>query len=243
MSAQTVAVPIVEKTVCGDLARVRLGRPDGYSFNAGQWFRLTLDTARGRQTKTFSFASAPGDRLLEMATRLSGSAFKTALDTVPQGSHVEISRPGGRFALPEGPAVAFLIGGVGITPIRSMLRDAEQRGHRFSDAVLLFGNKEPECLPYGEELEALKPIGVDAVLSFEEAPADWDGERGFIDAAMVRRHVDPVEGRPFVTAGPPAMVAAMEAVLDDLSVPPELRSVERFGAAGPRPGREVARPG
>lgn len=216
---------------CGaDVVLFRFGRPEGYEFKAGQWFRLTLETADGAQTKTFSYSSAPQDESIELTTRVSGSAYKQALDALAPGDSVEISGPGGRLALPEGAVrAAFLVGGVGVTPVRSILRDAVASGVVFDDALLVYGNREPSCAPYLDEFVGMSNSGVRVVAVFETADAGWTGERGFITADLVRRHVDPSDGRPFVVAGPPPMVSVMQEVLDALGVDADRRIVEWFG--------------
>lgn len=221
---------------CGpDVITLRFSRPAGYEFSPGQWFRLTLPTTEGSVTETFSHCSAPSDPYLEMTTRLSGSPFKLALGALSAGARVAIVGPGGRLAIPaDASRVCFIAGGVGITPIRSMLRDAAESGRTFDDALLVFGNRDERCAPFAEELAALDRIGVRVVLCYERPSDAWTGERGFITAEMIRRHVDPLDGRPFVVAGPPVMVTALESVLDQLAVPEELRIVEHFGAK-PRP--------
>ena len=145
-----------------------------------------------------------------------------------------MSGPGGRLVLPpELDRVAFLVGGVGITPVRSMLRDAQAAGRTFDDALLLYGNRDDSCVPFEAEFLGMADMGVRMVLCFEHPPADWTGERGFITAEMVGRYLDlEADQRPFVVAGPPVMVQAMERVLDDLAIPAARRMVERFGSAG-----------
>jgi ferredoxin-NADP reductase len=218
---------------CGeDILIARFERPVGYEFAPGQWFTLRLQTEAGSQTRTFSHCSAPRDDQLEMATRLSGSAFKIALARLSRGDVVRIAGPGGRLALPDGaPKVVFLAGGVGITPIRSMLRDAVQRDRRFTDAALFYGNRDAGCSPFLAEFEQMGSHGVRVVVCYERPPEGWLGESGFITAEIVRRHLDPSQGQLFVVTGPPAMVEAMEQVLDDLGVADERRLVERFGSA------------
>jgi len=226
-------VELLAKEPCGDDILIsRFSRPEGYSFRAGQWFRLFLETAEGETGQTFSLCSTPADSVLEMTTRLSGSAFKNALAALEPGATVEVSGPGGRLAIPEAArTIAFLVGGVGITPVRSMLRDACQSGRVFEDAVLFYGNREEGCAPFAEEFSAMGDIGVRLVLCFERAGEGWQGERGFITAETVRRHVDPLDGRPFLVAGPPVMVEVMERVLDELGVGDSSRIVEHFGQA------------
>ena len=225
---------LLSRVPCGaEVASFRFARPDGYEFTAGQWMRLTLRTDDGPETKTFTHSSAPADPYLEITTRLSGSPFKQALAGLAEGDAVEISGPGGRLSLPEGASrVVFLVGGVGVTPARSLLRDAGQSGRRFDDALVIFGNRDQTCAPYLEELAALEDIGVRIVPVFESAGPEWAGERGLVSAELVRRHVDPADGRPFVVAGPPMMVEAMEAVLDELGIDSKRRIIERFGASG-----------
>lgn len=220
--------------MCGsEIAVVRFARPPGYDYAAGQWFRLTLSTDEGVQTKTFSHASAPGDAELEMATRLSGSAFKRALQRLERGSGVTIAGAGGRLAIPaEARRVVMLVGGVGVTPVRSILRAAEQSGRVFDDLCLFYGMRDLTCALYLDEFEQMSSIGVRVVTVVERPSEGWSGLTGFITARTVREHVSDVAGSVFLTAGPPVMVAAMEAVLDELEVDTALRLIEKFGIAG-----------
>lgn len=224
-------VRLLGRELCGDeILILRFSRPDGYEFRPGQWFTLTIDTADGSETKTFSHCSAPADSYLEMATRLSPSAFKKSLSRMAPGAHAAIAGPGGRFALASDiDRVCFMVGGTGITPIRSILRDAMHHDRTFTDALLLYGNRDADCVPFGEELAAMSSHGVRLELCYEHPPVGWDGESGFITAETVLRHLADPAATPFFVAGPPVMVTAMERVLDDLEVPESLRHVERYG--------------
>jgi ferredoxin-NADP reductase len=223
-------VQYLDRTDCGtEIASFRFSKPDGYTFEAGQYAVLSLDTAEGRQSKPFTHAQAPGDAYLEVTTRLSGSAFKNALAALEPGARVSIRGPQGRLVSPPGlMRVAFLVGGVGITPARSILRDRVLKGEPFDDAVVFFGNRDESCIPYREELDAMGPMGVRVVNVLERPPADWGGEAGFVSAQIVRRHLDTTDGRMVIVSGPPVMVVAMERVLDDLGVDPARRVIERF---------------
>jgi len=228
-------IAVLEKTPCGaDVIVTRFERPDGFAFVPGQWLRLTLMTEQGEETKTFTNSSARGDDWLEVTTRLSGSSFKQALAKVRVGDRVKIQGPGGRLSLAEGTdRVAFLVGGVGITPARSILRDAAQRGTSFVDALLIYGNRDQTCTPYLEELQGMTNLGVRVVPVYERAGQDWHGDTGFITADIIKRHVDPADGRPFFVSGPPVMVEAVNLVLDELAIAADRRHIEWFGA--PRP--------
>ncbi len=231
----TTRVESIER--CGaDVVLVRLARPEEYTSKAGQWFRLTLDTAEGAETKTFTNAAAPSDGWLEIATRISGSAFKARLERLGVGDDVEIAGPGGRLSLPpDTRRVAFLVGGVGITPARSILREAARQGRGFDDALVFYGSRDATCIPYLDELLAMSSAGVRVVSVLEHPDADWQGERGFVTAGLVDRHGDICDGRPVFVSGPPPMVEAMQTVLDELGVDAAQRRIEWFGAPT-RPG-------
>ena len=217
---------------CGtEVASFRFARPSEYDFAPGQHLTLELETAAGNERKPFTHSSAPGDDYLEITTRLSGSSFKNALLDLEPGSHVTIHGPSGNLLLGDDiRLIRFLVGGVGITPARSILRDAVQRGRTWDDAVLFYGNRDPSCMPFIEEFEAMEERGVRVVSIVEHPDEAWPGPVGFITADLVRQHVDPAVG-VFLTSGPPIMVTAMERVLDELGIPEDRRMVERFGPA------------
>lgn len=225
-------VSVIDTERCGiDIVLIRFTRPEGYVSLPGQWFRLTLPTVEAEQTKTFTDAVGRRDDWLELATRLSGSPFKNALATLVPGDEVAVQGPGGRITISDdADKVAFLVGGVGVTPARSVLRDAQQRGHIYEDAVVFYGSRDPSCAPYLDELQDMSRNGVRVVPVYERPDEGWPGERGLITADIVRRGVDPSDGRPVFVAGPPAMVAAMNKVLDELRIAEDRRRIEWFGA-------------
>lgn len=228
-------VPIIAHERCGeDIITLRLKRPEEYEFRAGQWFRLVLQTPEGDEARTFSHASAPADPWLELTTRLSASAFKQTLAGLVLGDLVTVGPPGGRFSLPQdADALTFLVGGVGITPVRSMLRDAMQAGRTFADALVIFGNRDASCEPYVNEMLSMKSSGVRVVRVLERPGPDWRGESGLVNAELLGRHGALGGSRSFVVAGPPVMVEAMLGVLDEVGVERDSVRFESFGKLDP----------
>lgn len=225
-------VRFVEREDCGPSTGIfRFEKPVGYAFAAGQYFNLTLQTAEDEQTKIFSHCDAPDDDLIELTTRMSGSAFKNALAALAAGDEVTVAGPGGRLTVPPGCSKAgFLVGGVGITPAHSIVRDAVLRSTGLAVA-LFYGNQDLSCVPFGEEFRRLADEhGEITLVEVLFAPPDaWQGEVGFITADVVRRHVDPFDGWHWFVSGPPAMVTAMEKVVADLALPADAVTFERFG--------------
>jgi len=215
---------------CTSTGAFRFSRPPGYSFVAGQYHRLTLETREGLQTKSFSHCDAPGDAETLVLTRLTGSAFKDALPALRPGDLATMDGPFGRLVLPEGvDRAAFLVGGVGITPMRSIVRDSVLRGTGLT--VLVFdGNLDETCIPMREEFDAWERgnPGITFVHVLERPSAEWTGERGFITAETVLRHCDPHDGWHWFVSGPPAMVEPMRRVLEAVGVDGDHSSFESF---------------
>lgn len=228
MPTDTHSVRLVSKGECAGTGTFRFERPEGYAFRAGQYMMLSLTGSAGSPSKPFSICAGPSDPHLEICTRMTGSPFKQALGALRPGDEVGVSDPLGRLAMPDGPLVVFLGGGVGITPLRSMIRDEE--GRRGTRLVLFYGNNTVECIPYREELDATaaSDTSFEVVHVIAQAPEGWTGERGFITPEVVRRHVDEREVGHWVCTGPPAMTDAMKRVLTSLSVPGDRVTYELF---------------
>jgi ferredoxin-NADP reductase len=111
-----------------------------------------------------------------------------------------------------------------------MIRDAAGRGLS-RDLRLFYGNRSPDDAAYLSELRELAQHDhrFRLVATMDEAgSATWAGERGRIGSDMIERHVGDVAAPVYYVAGPPAMVAAVEASLQELGVPAESVRTEEF---------------
>jgi len=106
--------------------------------------------------RTLSIASSPAENDLMVATRIRDTAFKRVLKTMPLGSELRMDGPLGSFTLYSNasrPAV-LLVGGIGITPFRSMIVNAAREG--FPRRVTLFySNRQPEDCAFLQELQQI----------------------------------------------------------------------------------------
>src|SRR5437868_5443248 len=144
------------QTVAEGTSAFWFSKPAGLSFKAGQAADWTLAGAgvdEGDRSRTFSIASAPHESELMFATRMSDRGFKKILASAKPGLEVDIEGISGKLILHEDakkPSV-FLTGGIGITPVRSILLDAAER--RLSHNLYFFyGNHTPEDAAFLGEL-------------------------------------------------------------------------------------------
>lgn len=231
--ACTASLTAREDVARGTIA-LHLKKPDGFTFKPGQAVYLTLPDLKEADGKgrvqAFSIASAPDDAELVIATRLTDSAMKRGLANLPVGSPVEIEGPYGDLTL-DGDATrpaAFLAGGIGVTPFRSLIRDASRHAPT-RGLVLFYSNRSPEDAAFLPELEqaARDNPRFKLVATMTDAP-DWQGEHGFITREMIERHVGEIAAPVFYLAGPPAMVAAMQAMLKEAGVGTQNIRAEEF---------------
>jgi ferredoxin-NADP reductase len=216
--------------LCTGTATFAFTRPEGYRFAAGQYLSLTIDTDQGAQTHSFSHCDAPGDDSTMILTRLTGSAFKDALLAMRPGDEATMRGPSGLLTVrPDARRIAFLVGGVGVSPARSIVREAARRDAEV-ETLVFDGNLDEGCVPFKEEFDTYEREhpSIRFVHVLEKPSAEWTAARGFITADIVRLHCDPLDGWHWYVAGPPAMVAAMRAVLDVLRVPASSATFELF---------------
>jgi predicted ferric reductase len=204
----------------------------GFRFKPGQFGWLTLWASPFRITgHPFSFSSSAeaADGRVEMTIRNLGD-FTSAVRTVTAGQRVYLDGPYGAFTIGHPTDMHVLIaGGIGITPMMSMIRTLADRGDR-RPLVLLYGSKNWESMTFREELEALKTrLDLKVVYVLSDPPEGWSGESGRINAELFRRHLPPeyAEHEYFI-CGPDVMMDAIETALGEMKVPLVRYHSERY---------------
>ena len=213
-------------------------KPTQFVFTPGQFVDLTLphpsETNAAGNTRAFSIASAPQESTLMVATRLRDTAFKRELQRMPLGSTVQMEGPFGKLVLHADqtrPAV-FLAGGIGITPFRSMVvQAAMQRSPH--PMVLFYSNRRPEDAPFLDELQALQDRNphyrfVGTMTEPAKSSRSWQGETGFLNAALLSRHLVNVEKPIYYVVGPPGMVGALRTMLKEARIEDSDIRTEKF---------------
>ncbi len=210
-------------------------QPDGHAglrFRPGQFGWLTVWGSPFKITAhpfSFSSSAAAPDGRVEMAIRQLGD-FTGEIGKVPVGRRVYIDGPYGAFTIGNPADMHVLIaGGVGITPMMSMIRTLADQGDK-RPLILLYGSKDWEVITFREELEVLKTrVDLTVVHVLEKPPDGWTGERGFITAGVLQRHLrSPYADHEYFICGPDMMMDAIENALGKLRVPMSKYHSERY---------------
>ncbi len=212
-------------------------RPDRrILFQPGQYLDWTLEIRKpdGRgNRRAFTIASAPADGEVRLGVKFySGpSAFKQSLSTMRPGDVIYGSQLAGSFTLPEDQTekLAFIAGGIGVTPFRSMVQDLINRRDNRS-VVVLYGNNSVDDIAYAEVFDrAERELGIRTVYAVaDDARLGAHMQPGFINAALIRREVPDFRDRTFYISGPRAMVLRFRRVLSELGVPRSRIRVDFF---------------
>lgn len=200
----------------------RSGRP--LKFAPGQFAWLTLRASPfAMREHPFSIASSAehGERI-EFSIKALGD-FTSTVQHIRPGETAWVDAPYGTFGVDDAPhatGYAFVAGGIGIAPILSMLRTLADRGDR-RPLVLFYANRVRDRIAFREELDQLATrLDLRVVHVLLEPEADWTGERGFVTADVLARHL-PADRRGVhcFLCGPTPMTTSAEHALAALGVP------------------------
>ncbi|MFO1183297.1 MAG: RnfABCDGE type electron transport complex subunit D [Bauldia sp.] len=206
------------------------------AFKAGQYLEWTLAVkpgdARGNR-RYFTVASAPADKDVRLGVRFypNSSAFKQAMGALQPGDTVYAGQVAGDFILPKDAKqkLAFLAGGIGVTPFRAMIEQllADKQARPIT---LLYGSERQADVAYRDLFErAGAEIGLKTVYVLAgEQVLGRGNAHGLIDAKLIAAEIPDYRERLFYVAGPRGMVVATRAALRAMGVPAARIKVDFF---------------
>lgn len=159
------------------------------SYIAGQFteIRLPVEQPDNRGDKRwFTLSSSPADELISITTRLDPhrpSAFKQALFALQPDAKLTLAEPMGDFVLPKKKDIplVFIAGGIGITPIHSMVKWLIDTGEQ-RDIHLFYAANALEDMVFLDLFENA-PITFEPILS--NPPKDWKGRTGRLTSDVI----------------------------------------------------------
>ncbi len=217
-----------------------------------EWRRLGIDRLAARNdaplARAYSVANTPADAgKIVLLIRL--AAPPPATPDVPpgivssylfglkKGDSVEVSGPYGDFgATDTDREMVFIGGGVGMAPLRAIIHDQLERVGTSRNMSFWYGARSRGDLFYVEEFDALaeahENFSWTSVLSDPAPNDDWDGAIGFVHAVAFERYLKDhpaPESCEYYLCGPPLMIQAVLAMLEDCGVEPGSIFNDDFG--------------
>jgi ferredoxin-NADP reductase len=187
---------------------------EGFKYKAGQYMEWTLSQHesdfRGNR-RYLTISSSPTEKELMVTLKIpeKSSAFKRRLETFKKGDSILADGLAGEFTLPksEKQKLAFLAGGVGITPFRSMVKYALDF-KQLRDINLIYSANSEEEFAFKDLFNEAKEFGI--VTNYVTKP---------INKEKLKELVPDFSERTFYISGPYGFVHAMENNLLKLEIP------------------------
>lgn len=231
-----------------DFADIDVPEPHAATWERLGWRRLRAASPEP-VTRAYSVASTPADtgRIvlnIRLAVPPPGAEdhippgiVSSFLFALKPGDTVEVAGPFGDFHAQETDREMVVIGGgVGMAPLRAIIHDqlARDTGRKIS---FWYGARSAADIFYADEFDALAAAHDNfrwTVALSEPAPEDgWTGRTGFIHEVVLADHLaahPAPEDCEYYLCGPPLMISAVLAMLEDLGVEPDAIFNDDFGS-------------
>jgi ferredoxin-NADP reductase len=218
-----------------DIRTFRIARPEGFAFKAGQFVAVRVRADGKEHVRCYSISSAPGAQgHLEISVKRAGLVSGTLHATLRPGSTMFVKAPAGAFVYPGGTdrPLVFMAGGVGITPLMSMLRhavDAEPN----RPVTLFYSVKSEADVAFRDELQLLsrRHAQVRVFIAVTGGGATGEYFPGRINESLVAATIPDIADASCLVCGPQPMIDAMTGLLIALGVPRPQIQFEVFQAA------------
>lgn len=224
------------KNLTHDVFELKIARPEGMTFQAGQYISIVIPGAGpgGRNLRrAYSIASAPQWSDIELCVKLvDGGPGTTYLNSLQEGSEFEGQAPFGDFVLEhDQSAPCLFIGtGTGLAPLRAMVLSDEWKskapvgfllGVRAEQDIIypeLFGNERPQQLQGQAHVKIClsRPVG------------NWSGFKGRVTDYLREMDWDFARSHYYL-CGSGAMIAEVKEILGNVKgVPKEQIHTEKY---------------
>jgi ferredoxin-NADP reductase len=192
------------------------------NFSPGQFLRVVFDEENkdnGGLNKYLSLSCSPEREYIEVTKRLSNSSFSSRLRDLRIDDQVLIKAPLGTCVFKDDyKRIGFLIGGIGITPVISIIEYIVNR-KLDTDVILVYSNRTEAEIAFKPELDSWKSINKNLKIHYlvsDCLPQDKTCIYGVINKDLLKEKVYDLSDMIFFIFGPPKMVEAMTGLASDL---------------------------
>jgi len=226
-----------KKETTHNVFALKLAPQDGgqvFDYKPGQYVMIGIKNENGEvdEKRAFSLASSPTNKdYIELGFKIYGP-FTQKTASLKEGDGIAVSEPTGTFTFSENRSTGsmMLAGGIGVTPLMSMIRYACDKKLP-NKITLLYSNKTENDIVYYNEFKKLSEENSNFRVIFtitDDISADWQGERGRIDKEMIKKYAGSLSSDHFLLCGPPGFMEATINNLKELGVSEMQIEMEKF---------------
>ncbi len=198
--------------------------------NPGQFMFLKLiRPGISSELHPFTISASPLKTDILQATIKQSGNFTNTIDRTKIGDTGKIEAPYGRFSyVYDNPSkIIFIAGGVGITPIMSMIRCLRDTRSDM-DVTLFYCNESERDIIFRQEIEQL-PDNFKTIHILNNPDDHWYNEKGYITADIVSKYAGEILNEADIyLCGPIPMISAVMDILDQMKVDKKKIHSEQF---------------
>ena len=224
-----------------------------FAHRPGQYMTLTLNIDGQTVKRSYTIASSPAQRghvELTIKRNPEGIVSRYMHDQLNAGDKIRIGAPGGKFFFDDlqAKAVVLIAGGVGITPLMSILRNLADRswGGKIyfinamrSTADRIFADEIANLAKRFENLHVLNYYSQSDPSTIDATPSErWQERSGYLNASDLSAFVPDLKTLPVFLCGPDPMMQAVRKMIVSLGTPNEQIATEEFVSPRSVAGRE-----
>ncbi|MGV8025370.1 MAG: ferric reductase-like transmembrane domain-containing protein [Anaerolineaceae bacterium] len=162
-------------------------------FKPGQFAWLTIWKTPFSDTEHPFSISSSSERSDEISFTIKDlGKFTSTIKDLKVGQDVYVDGPHGAFSMdryPDTQKLIFIAGGIGITPIMSMLRSMLDR-HDWRPVKLFYNNRDWDSVTFREEIAELeKKLDLQIIYTLEKPPQKWNGESGYLTESVLKKYL------------------------------------------------------
>jgi len=212
----------------------RFSAKEKINFVAGQFMQVIFDENNRDNkglNKYLSFSSSPTKDYIEFTKRISASDFSHKLTELKIGDEVLIKVPLGACTFDGSyKKIAFLIGGIGITPAISIIEYIVDK-HLDTDVELFYSNRSDDDIAFRRDLDTWQKENRNIKVTYLVSDCPSKDNRclfGHIDKKLICEKAHCVDERVFFIFGPPRMVESLKATCVELGCAADKVKTESF---------------
>jgi ferredoxin-NADP reductase len=210
-----------------------------FDFAPGQFLQVEVAPEEGKPfRRSYTIASSPTQRaFVELTVKREdhGVVSRFLNEKLAVGDLLSVSGPFGSFTFSgtDADSIVLIAGGVGITPMMSVLRYLTDKAWP-GEIFLLYGARSTEEFLFREEIERLerRHPNLHVLASMQRTPGTvWLGPEGNLTKELIALAVPQIGQRRIHLCGPPGMMTAVRSSLLELGVAEAQIYTEAFGPA------------
>ncbi len=227
------------KSEAPDVWTVTLAPPEGRKvkdFLPGQFHFIKFFRGRGLPVEEhhWTISSSPARKGSISSTIKNLGDFTSTIGETRKGDLASVHGPFGRFSYalhPQEKDLVFFAGGIGITPLMSMIRHMQDISDNRS-VLLFYANREENLIVFKDELAGIEKAGhprLKTIHVLSHPDEEWQGESGLMDQEKIEKYcTGNLQDKAFYVCGPPGMSKRVVNALLKLGVPDKKIRIELF---------------